>query len=82
MIDAHKIAVLGEDVYILYVGEIAHDSRFLLLIYSLDNPEKRKVSGCNLHFLRIAHYGKKPSILGRGTRPQHIGASPFYSQKD
>jgi hypothetical protein len=55
---AHKIAVLGKDVHILYVAEMAHDCMFLLLIYTLSNPEKRKVTICNLQFLRIAHYGK------------------------
>jgi hypothetical protein len=28
---AHKIAVLGKDVYILYVAEIAQDSGLLLV---------------------------------------------------
>jgi hypothetical protein len=35
----------------------------LLLINSLGNPGKRKVSACNLQFLRIAHYGKKHAVL-------------------
>ena len=31
MNDVHKIAVLGKDVYILYMVEMAHYSRFLLV---------------------------------------------------
>jgi hypothetical protein len=32
----------------------------LLLIYTLGNPEKRKITRCNMQFGEIAHYGKKP----------------------
>ena len=53
-----RIADFGENVHILYVAEMARDCMLLLLIYTLANPGKRNVTGCNLHFLRIAHYGK------------------------
>ncbi len=69
----HKIAVLGKDVYILYVAEMAPDSRFLLLIYTPEQAEKCKVTGCNLHFLRIAHYGKYCAFWGFRERPQDVG---------
>jgi hypothetical protein len=35
-----------------------------------------------MQFGEIARYGKKSAILGRGTKPQHIGVSPFRTQKD
>jgi hypothetical protein len=40
MNDAHKIAVFGEDVYILYVAEMTYHSMLLLLIYTFDHPKK------------------------------------------
>jgi hypothetical protein len=47
---AHKIAVLGKDVYILYVVEMARNSGLLLLIYTPEQAEKCKVTICNLLF--------------------------------
>ena len=41
-------------------------------MFSLGNPVKRKVSGCNLHFLRIAQYGKKSILLGLKKGPQDV----------
>jgi hypothetical protein len=58
LLRVHRIAFFGGNVYILYVSKIALDSSVLLLINTLGNPEKRKVTICNLHFSRIAHYGK------------------------
>jgi hypothetical protein len=58
LLAVHRIAFFGGNVHILYVAEMAQNFRFLLLTYNLGNPEKGKVTGCNLHFLRIAHYGK------------------------
>ena len=48
MNDAHKIAVLGEDVHILYVAEMAQNFRFLLLIDTLSNLGKRNITIYNL----------------------------------
>jgi hypothetical protein len=52
----------------------------LLLIYSLDNPEKRKVGGCNLHFLRIAHYGKYCARFELMSRPQYLADLPALTE--
>ena len=49
---------MGGNVNILYVVEMAQDSGLLLLIYTLGNPEKRKVTRCNMHFAQIEGYGK------------------------
>jgi hypothetical protein len=73
-----RINHLGENVYILYVAEMAPNFRLLLLIYTLGNPGKRKISGCNLHFLRIAHYGKYCALFDLKDRPQHLVASPSF----
>jgi hypothetical protein len=45
------------NVHILYMAEMARHS-MLLLIYTLEDPEKVKITCCNLYFLRIAQYGK------------------------
>jgi hypothetical protein len=45
---AHKIAVFGENVHMLYVAEMARNSGLLLLTYTLGNPQKFKVTICNL----------------------------------
>ena len=43
MNDVYKIAVLGKDIYMLYVAEMALDCTILLLTYTLGSPEKFKV---------------------------------------
>ena len=48
MNDVHKIAVFWEDVYILYVSEMARDCMFLLLIDTLSNLGKRNITIYNL----------------------------------
>jgi hypothetical protein len=42
----------------LYMPEMAPDSGLLLSTYTPSNPEKYKVSRCNMHFGGIQHYGK------------------------
>ncbi len=69
----HRIADFGGNVYMLYVAEMTQNFRLLLLIYTPEQAEKCKVTVCNLQFLRIAHYGKKPLIafgrLGKSPTP-------------
>jgi hypothetical protein len=43
-----RIADFGENVYILYVAEMAPNCMLLLLIYTLADPEKRNITICNL----------------------------------
>ena len=56
----------------LYVAEMARDCMFLLLIYTLGNLEKYKVTRCNVQFGEIACYGKKSSLFGQNLRPQYL----------
>jgi hypothetical protein len=62
LLAVQRIAFFRENVHILYMTEMAQNSRFLLLMLSPGYPEKCKVTGCNLHFLRIAPYGKKSTL--------------------
>ena len=39
MNDADKIAIFWEDVYILYVAEMAQDCIFLLSFYTFESPK-------------------------------------------
>jgi hypothetical protein len=43
MNDAHKIAVLGKDVHILYVAEIARNSGLLLYLLSFGKPKNLRL---------------------------------------
>jgi hypothetical protein len=59
LLAVQRIAFFDGNVHILYVAEMVQNSRFLLLLMlTSGDPEKCKVTGCNLHFSRIAHYGK------------------------
>jgi hypothetical protein len=65
MNDAHKIAVLGRDVHILYVAEMARNSGLLLLINTLGNPRKLNITMCRTKPLRgsLALFLQRHSIL-------------------
>ena len=45
----------------IVVEPLTQNFRLLLLVLSLEYPQKRKVSSCNVQFGGIAHYGKKPA---------------------
>jgi hypothetical protein len=44
MNDAHKIAVLGRDVYILYVAEMVQNCSILLFFYTCESPKFSSIS--------------------------------------
>jgi hypothetical protein len=55
--------------------------RLLLLIYTLSNPEKDKVTRCNVHVGQIIGYGKKSTLWGQKatTRYWFGEKAVFYS---
>jgi hypothetical protein len=65
MNDAHKIAGLEKDVHILYVAEMAQNSR-LLLFYTSESPKFSSIPNVNCYgTVKRAGlcYGKKSQIL-------------------
>ncbi len=63
LLRVQRIAFFGENVYILYVVEMARNSGLLLLIYTLANPEKGKVSRCIVDFSGFHNMAKKVENL-------------------
>ncbi len=65
MNDAHKIAVLGKDVYMLYVLEMVRDSGLLLFLWRYQSPKFAGVADvtCNGAFRwAVEHCGKHCAI--------------------
>jgi hypothetical protein len=55
---------------------------FLLLINSLGNPGKRKVTRCNVHIGQIIGYGKKSTLLRFNKRAQDLGDCPLFDNSE
>ena len=76
---ALKIAVLGNDVYMLYMSEMAPDSRFLLCLLTFKRPKNRGLAlqYCNESpFSSTMRFGKKHALFGFMKQPQDIVAMP------
>ena len=72
LLAVQRIAFFEGNVHILYVVELAQDCTILLLTYTLGNPEKFKVTRCNVQFGKIEAYGKKHVVWGFRKRPQDV----------
>jgi hypothetical protein len=61
MNDAHKIAVFGKDVYILYIAEMAQDCMFLLYLLTLEKLKNFRLADEYFNesrFSQIQPFGK------------------------
>ncbi len=58
LLAVQRIAFFGGNVHILYVAEMAQNSRVLLLMWRSEHPEKGKISRCIVQFGEIQGYGR------------------------
>ena len=54
MNDAHKIAVFGKDVHILYVVDISANARMLLYLLTFEKPKNLRLPDVTFNELRFS----------------------------